>query len=67
MTLTVREFRFREGLEAQVLARPLIAALAALVDADADIPGATALDAVAGEHADIWLALTGAACGREAA
>ena len=30
-TLTVREFRFREGLEATVIARPFIAALAALV------------------------------------
>ena len=66
VTLTVCEFRFREGLEAQVLARPLIAALAALVDADADLPEATALDAAAGEHADIWLGLTARACGREA-
>ena len=30
-TLTLREFRFREGLEATAIARPLIAALAALV------------------------------------
>ena len=30
-TLTVREFRFREGLEATAIARPFIAALAALV------------------------------------
>ena len=35
VALTVREFRFREGLEATALARPLIAALAALVPADA--------------------------------
>ena len=61
--LTVREFRFLEGLEAQALARPLIAALAALTDAEGEIPGAAALDAVVGEHADVWLALTARACG----
>ena len=36
VSLTVREFRFREGLEATALARPLLAALAALVPADRD-------------------------------
>ena len=33
VTLTVREFRFREGLEATALARPLLEALADLVPA----------------------------------
>ena len=38
-TLTLREFRFREGLEATAIARPLIAALAALVPGGAGESG----------------------------
>ncbi len=69
VTLTVREFRFREGLEEAALARPLIAALAALVPEDAEtaLPDPAALDAALGAHADLWLDLVARACGREAA
>ena len=77
LTLTVREFRFREGLEATALARPLIAALAALVphrdegagaDADADDgPDALAVEAALAAHAALWLELVARACDREAA
>lgn len=67
--LTVREFRFREGLEAQAAAAPLIAALAALTPAspDAPMPSPAEIDAALGAHADIWLDLAARACGRPAA
>ncbi len=69
VTLTVREFRFREGLEAGALARPLIAALVELApeDAEAALPDLMALDAALGAHADLWLDLVARACGRDAA
>ena len=69
VTLTVREFRFREGLEAAALARPLIAALVDLAPEGADAARADlmALDAALGAHADLWLELVARACGREAA
>ena len=69
VTLTVREFRFREGLEAAALARPLIAALVDLAPegADAALPDPAALDAALGAHAGLWLELVARACGREAA
>ncbi len=66
--LVVREFRFREGLEAQVIARPLSAALAALVPEDAAAaPAADEVEEVLARHAALWLRLIGLACGREAA
>ena len=70
--LTVREFRFREGLEATVLARPLIAAQAALVTESGDGestgegPDAFAIENALATHAALWLELTGRACGRDA-
>ena len=69
VTLSLREFRFREGLEATALARPLIAALAALVPdgEDAEGPDALAVEGVLADHAGLWLALAGRACGREPA
>ena len=69
--LVVREFRFREGLEAVAAARPIILALAALVLADAEPeaepPDALAFDAVLAEHAELWLDLIARACGRDTA
>ena len=67
--LTVREFRFREGLEAQAAGAQLIAALAALVPAapGAPGPGPAEIDAALGAHADIWLDSVARACGRPAA
>ena len=62
--LTVREFRFREGLEAQALARPLTGRLADMVAGDE--PPAEEVVAMLGEHAELWLRLVGMACGRDA-
>lgn len=72
VALCVREFRLLDGLRAQAEARGLIAALAAAgvaasaADADQDVAGAAALDAVIGDHADEWLALLARATGRDA-
>lgn len=60
--LTVREFRFREGLEAQALARPLIDALAEIIEGDDEI-GAEAIAGALAEHADTWLELIARASG----
>lgn len=68
VALTVREFRFREGLEAQVAARPLVEALAAATEgAGEDGPDAGAIEAAMAAHAGLWLDLIARACGREAA
>ena len=75
VTLTVREFRFREGLETTALARPLLAALAALVPAGGDGesaegvegPDALKIEGVLAAHAALWLELAARACGRDAA
>ena len=69
VTLTVREFRFREGLEATALARPLIAALAGLVpdQAENEGPDALAVEGALAAHAALWLELAARACGRDAA
>ena len=67
-TLTVREFRFREGLEVTAIARPLVAALAALVPegGDATPPDALAVEAALAAHAALWLELAARACDRDA-
>ena len=69
VTLTVREFRFREGLEATALARPLIAALAGLVPdrAEDEGPDALAIESALAAHATLWLELAARACDRDAA
>ena len=69
VTLTVREFRFREGLEATALARPLIAALASLVPnhAEDEGPDALAIENALAAHATLWLELVARACDRDAA
>ena len=66
--LTVREFRFLEGLGAQATARELIAALAALAEGAGDDaePGPAELDAIIGAHSDAWIALIAVATGRPA-
>lgn len=65
LTLTVREFRFREGLEAQAEGRPLLEALADVYDDEDAAPDAAAIDAVLGAHSDLWLALIARAIGRD--
>lgn len=71
VALTVREFRFREGLEAQAIARPIIAALAEMIpdpdSAAGPLPDATMIYAAFGTHADAWLTLTGTATGCDVA
>ena len=69
VALTVREFRFREGLEATALARPLIAALASLVPdpAEDEGPDALAIESALAAHAALWLELAARASGRNAA
>ena len=69
VTLTVREFRFREGLEATAIARPLIAALAGLVPdrAEDEGPDALAVEGALAGHAGLWLELAARACSRNAA
>ena len=73
VSLTVREFRFGEGLEATALARPLIAVLAALVPESRDGestceegPDALAIESALAAHAALWLELSARACGRDA-
>ena len=73
VSLSVREFRFREGLAATALARPLIAALAALVPESGDGestheggPDALAIESALATHAALWLELIARACGRDA-
>ena len=73
VSLTVREFRFREGLEATALARPLLAALAGLVpgrgddaDTEEEGPDALAIEGALAAHADLWLELAARASGRDA-
>ena len=69
VSLTVREFRFREGLEATAVARPLIAALANLVPdhAEGEGPDALTIEAALAVHAALWLELVARACGRDVA
>ena len=69
VALTVREFRFREGLEAGALARPLIDALAHLVpdSTHSAMPGPGAIDEALSAWPDLWLELIARACDRDAA
>lgn len=63
VALTLREFRFLEALEAQVVARPLIEALADAFGSEGGLDAA-AIDAALGAHAGLWLELIGRACER---
>ena len=63
VTVTVREYRFLEGLHAQTQARGLIAALVAVHDGDTfDVDGVMA---ALTDHADAWIALLARATGRD--
>jgi len=63
--LTVREFRYREGLEVAVLARPFLFSLRALFMAPDDEFTDEAFLALVEENPDVWLALVAKACGRD--
>ncbi|WP_420010455.1 DUF6631 family protein [Tateyamaria sp.] len=62
MEVTVREYRFRDGLKAQALAGDLIADIAALSDDEVKF-SATAMNALFGKHADAWIDLCALATG----
>lgn len=63
VTVTLREYRYREGLEALVLARPLLTELRALLTGDTEF-APEELDALIGRHRDLWLQLLALACGQ---
>lgn len=63
--LTVHEFRFRESLEAQALARPLLDALATAAD-EGELE-ASEISSALGNHADAWLELVARATDTEVA
>ena len=65
VALTLREFRFREGLEVQVQARPLVEALANLVTEDGTEIAPVEIDATIGAQPDLWIALIARATDRE--
>lgn len=60
LTLTVREFRFLEGLRAQVVARPLLEALADVADGPA-LADTDAVAEVLAAHAEVYIELIGLA------
>jgi len=64
--VTVRAFRFLEGLRAQPLAAPLVDAIAASVESD-DLPSPAVFAAAMADHAERWLELIALACRRDAA
>ena len=68
IAVTVREYRYLEGLEAAVEAAPLLAALAEGYGPDGrgDGPAAAAIEAAMARHAAVWLRLLARATGREA-
>ena len=66
VALTVREFRFLEGLRAQALAGPFVEGLAELVGTgDIDALDPAAIAGLMNDHAEVWIALTARACDRE--
>ena len=62
--LTVKAFRFLPGLKAQVLARPLVDALADFVEKDEDVELDTIAQVLA-DHAEAWIALISLATDRD--
>ncbi|MDO8706022.1 MAG: hypothetical protein Q7J84_13855 [Sulfuricaulis sp.] len=64
-TVTVREFRYREGIEATVLARGFLAGLRALLTTTGDEIAAEDLDTLIAEHREAWFKLIAMSCGRE--
>lgn len=61
--LTVREFRYREGLQAAALARPFLAGLRELLTGAGEIEPEAVL-ALQAEHAAAWLELVALSCGK---
>lgn len=60
VSITVREFRFKEGLEIRHVARPIIAGLAEVVQQSEDLE-LELVDGILSENADAWLELVAVA------
>ena len=65
VTLTVREFRFMEGLRLTARVRPLIEAIGGATGEGGDVAVAAIADAIT-EHAVIWVDTIAQATGRDA-
>lgn len=65
VTLTVREFRFLDGLQAQAIAGALIGDLAALAGESGRGMTPAALGEILGRHSNAWLDLSALATGRD--
>ncbi len=63
--ITVREFRYREGIDAAALAGPLLADLRALMADVGDEISPEALNTLIAKHRDIWVDLVARSCGCE--
>ena len=64
-TVTVHEFRYREGLEAAGLARLFLAGLRALMTDTGEEIALEAIDGLITEHRETWLKLVALSCGRD--
>ena len=65
VALTVREFRFLEGLRLTATVRPLVEALGASVQEGDDVDAAMIAAAMT-DHADVWMECIARATGRDA-
>ena len=63
VTVTVREYRFKDGLQAQAVGRDLIEALS-IMSEDVKAFTAPAIQGALGYHADAWLELCAMATGK---
>ena len=67
-TITVREFRYHEAIEAASLARQFLTAMRAVVNKAneaGDVIQPEDLDVLIAEHADVWLRLVAMCCDRD--
>lgn len=62
--ITVREFRYREGIDAAALAGPILVDLRALMVEVGDEISPEALNSLLARHRDIWIELVARSCGR---
>ena len=65
VTLTVREFRFLEGLRLTALIRPLVEAIGDSVQEGDDVDAGVIAEAMT-DHADVWVECVARATGRDA-
>lgn len=65
-TITVREFTYLQSLQAASEAKSFIAALSDLVNDETTMIDLAALDGVANDHSDCWIALLAKASSKDA-